>query len=77
MQTLEIVPSYHPNQFKEKLLNQTSENGEKSNLATNFDPSDPNLGPPKFFSRVLLLLDDIVASYHCMQFEGKPMIQTE
>ena len=49
MQTLEIVPSYHPNQFKEKLLNQTSENGEKPNLATNFDPSDPNLGPPNFF----------------------------
>ena len=46
MQTLEIVPSYHPNQLKEKLLNQTSENGEKPNLATNFDPSDPNLGPP-------------------------------
>ena len=30
---------------------------------------------PKYFLWILPLLDDIVASYYCMQFQGKRIIQ--
>ena len=42
---LGIVPSYHSVQFKGKLLNQTLDNGKKTNFGPNFGQSDPNLGP--------------------------------
>ena len=40
-QQLDIVPSYHPLQFKGKLINQTLENGKKTNFR-------PKFGPPVF-----------------------------
>ena len=43
-----IVPSYYPMQFKEKLLSHTWENGEKHNFGPNFDPFGQNVGP-RFF----------------------------
>ena len=46
---LDIVASYHCMQFKEKLMNQTWENGEKTNFGPNFGVFDPNLGPKIFF----------------------------
>ena len=39
-----IVPSYHPTHFKGKLMNQTGENGEKTNFGLHFGLFDPNLG---------------------------------
>ena len=42
-----------------------------------FSPFGPNLGPKFFFRRFYLYqMLDIVASYHCMQFEGKLKNQT-
>ena len=41
-----IVPSYHPMQFNEKLVNQAWENNKKTNFGSDFDP---NLVPPKDF----------------------------
>ena len=60
-------------QFEGKLMNQTWENGQK-----------PSFGPdlaflaqiwsPNFFCRFYLYqMLDIVASYHCMQFQGNQM----
>ena len=43
-------------QFKGKLMNQTSENGEKSNFGPNFGSFGPNFAP-KFFPWILPLLD--------------------
>ena len=48
---LEIVPSYHPRQFKGKLKNKTWENGKKTNLRPNFGQVGLNLGPQNFFCR--------------------------
>ena len=51
---LDIVPSYHPMQFKGKLMNQTRENYKKK---TNFRPYfGSTFVPQKFFSWVLRLL---------------------
>ena len=53
-------------------MNQTSENGEKTNFALFW----PKLGPKRFFSWFLpYLMLYIVASYHCMEFQGKLMNQ--
>ena len=61
-------------QFKRKLKNQTSENSEKRNFGPDFGP---NSGPPNFFRGFYLyLMLDIVASYHCIQSQGKLMNQT-
>ena len=70
---LDIVSSYHPIQFKGKLMNQIWENGKKHNLMPDFSL---NLGP-KMFLRVLRLL----VVRHCskvssMQFKGKLMNQS-
>ena len=46
---LDIVPSYHPMQFKGKLMNQTRENKEKLNFGSDFGLFDPNLGSKNFF----------------------------
>ena len=70
-----IVPSYHSMQFKGKLMNQTWENGKKTDSGTNFDLFVPNLGP-QFFLWVLPLLVVclyIIASYNCVIFQGKLM----
>ena len=58
---LDIVPSYHYMQFKEKLMNQTWENGKKTNFRPDLGFFGPNLGPQFFF----------------MQFQGKLKIQTQ
>ena len=42
--------------FKQKLMNQTSQNGEKPNFWPGFGSFDPNLGP-NFFSLILPLAD--------------------
>ena len=46
---LDIVPTYRPMQFKEKLMNQTWENKKKPNFGSNFGLFGPNLGPLNFF----------------------------
>ena len=47
-------------QLQEKLMNQTWENDEK-----------PSFGPKLFTEFYLYYMLDNVASYHCMQFQGK------
>ena len=42
-------------QFKEKLMNQTSENGEKPNFGLDFGLFRPNLWPEFFFMEFILL----------------------
>ena len=68
---LDIVPSYHPMQFKGKLMNQTWENGKKPNFGPEFGPHLV----PRNFARGFYLYQMlyIIASYHCMQFQGKLM----
>ena len=44
-QLLDIVTSYHPMQFKGKLINQTWENAKKYNFGPNFGTFGPNLLP--------------------------------
>ena len=58
-------------------MNQTWENDKKPNFGTDFDPFAWNLGSKTFFHGFYLYyMLDIVASYHCMQFQGKLMNQT-
>ena len=73
---LNIVASYHCMQFQGKLMNQTWENVKKPSFGPNFGPFGPNLGPKTFFRGIYLSkMLHIVASYHCMQFQGKLMNQ--
>ena len=61
-------------QIKQKLMQQTWENGKKTNFQPNFGMFDPNLGPQKFFCEFYLYKQlDIVPSYHPIQFHGKVM----
>ena len=46
---LDIVASYHRMQYQGKLMNQTWENGKKTNFESNFGLFGPNLGPLIFF----------------------------
>ena len=74
---VDIVAIYHRMQFQGQLMNQTRENGKKPSFRTNFGPFGPNLGPKNFFHRLYLYyMLEIVASYHCMKFQGKLMNQT-
>ena len=74
---LDIVASYHCMQFQGKLMNQTWENGKKSSFEPNFGPFGPNLDPKIFFRGFYLnWMLDIIASYHCMQLQGKLMNKT-
>ena len=61
-------------------MDQTWENGKKKNkliLGLVLVHFDPKLVPPKFFCGLYLyLMVYIVASYHCMQFQGKLINQT-
>ena len=58
-------------------MNQTWENGKKPSFETNFGPFGLNLGLKIFFHRFdLFYMLDIVASYHCMQFQGLLTNQT-
>ena len=75
---LDIVGSYHCMQFQGKLMNQAWERKwqKKPSFGTNIDPFGTNLGPKNFFHTFYLYYIDIVASYHCMRFQGKLMNQT-
>ena len=74
---LDIIASYHCMNFQEKLMNQTWENGKKPSFGTDFGPFGPNLGTKIFFHEFYLYyMLDIVASYHCMQFQVKLINQT-
>ena len=56
---------------------QTWKNDKKPNFGPNFDQFGPNLGPQIFFRGFYLYqMLDIIANYHCMQFQGKLMNQT-
>ena len=59
-------------------MNQASENREKPNFGPDFDSLGPNLGLRHFFCRFFLCqMLGIVASYLRIQFQEKPMIQTQ
>ena len=56
-------------------MNQTRENGHEN--CANFTSFGSNQDPQSFFRKFYLYqMLNIVASYHCRQFEGKLMIQT-
>ena len=59
-------------------MNQTWENGKKSNLGPNFDTFGLNLDLKKFFVGFIHLHEmlEIVPSYRCIQFQGKLINQT-
>ena len=67
---LDIVASYHRNQFQGKLMMQTQENGKMSVM-----PVGPKFGPPIifFFLKNLAPSD---TSYHHEQYQKKLMIQS-
>ena len=65
-------PYYHPMQFKGKLMNQTWENEKNPSFMPDFGHFGLHLGPKNFFCGFFLYcMLDIVASYHCMQYQGK------
>ena len=63
---LDIVPSYHPMQFKGKLMNQTWGKSKKPNFGPNFGLFWPKFGLPKNFlvgftsTRCFILLQAII-----------------
>ena len=58
--------------FKEKLVKQTWENGKKPNFEPDFGLFGLSLGSPSFFwGFYLYWMLQIVANYHCMQFQEK------
>ena len=64
-------------QFIGKLMYQTGKNDIKPSFGPDFGPFGTNLGHKNFFHGFsLYYMLDIVASYHCMQFQGKLMNQT-
>ena len=65
-------------QFQGKLLNQTWENEKKqTNFGPDFGSFGPNLDPEELFREFYLYyMLHIVASYHCMLFQGKLINQT-
>ena len=65
-------------QFKEKLVSQTWQNSKKPNFWSGFGRIDPSLGHQIFFRGFYLYeMLDIVAGYHFLEFQGKPMTQTQ
>ena len=73
---LDIVASYHCMQIQGILVNQTWENDKKTSFGSDFGPFGPKLGPKSYFHEFYLYyMLDIVASYHCMQFQEKLMNQ--
>ena len=75
---LDIVPSYHPNQFKEKLISQNEENVKNLILGPIWTHL-AQIQAPIFFFRNLYPYQklDIVASYHPRQFQEKLISQAE
>ena len=78
-QRLDIGPSYHPIQFKEKLENQRLEIAKKTpNFRPDFGLFELNLGSKIVFRGCnLYCMLKIVNSHHCMQLQQKRMIQTQ
>ena len=73
---LDIVASYHCMELQGKLMKQTWGNSKKPTFGTILAPLH-QIKPQIFFHRFYLYyMLDIVASYHCMQFQGKLMKQT-
>ena len=74
---LDIVATYHYIHFQGKLMNQTSEKGKKkkkTSFRAHFSLFWPKFGhQKKFCVFYLYLMLCIVASYQCMQFQGKLM----
>ena len=59
-------------------MNQTWENDKKPNFNPNFSSFGPNVDSQKFFRNFYLYcMLDLFASYHCLQIQGKLMIQTQ
>ena len=56
-------------------MNQTLENGKKTNFGTNFGLFNPKLGPNFFCGFHLYHELDIVPRYHPMQFNRNQMNQ--
>ena len=77
MKIIELVPRHNPIQLIGKIKTQTWENGKKPNFGVDLGSFDPNLGPQFFFVGFTSMMFDIVASYHCMQFQWRPMSQTQ
>ena len=75
---LGIVPSYHPMQFKEKLISQNEENVKNLILGPIWTHL-AQIQAPIFFFRNLYPYQklDIVASYHPRQFQEKLISQAE
>ena len=52
--------------------------GKKTNFGLDFDPFGQNLDLKYFFREFYLCqMLEVVASYHCIQFQEKLMIQTQ
>ena len=75
-QVLYTVASYHCMRFQGKLINQTWENSKNPSFTPNFGPFCSNLDPQKISVDFISLMLHIIASYHCMQFQGNLMNQT-
>ena len=50
---LDIVASYYPIQFQEKLMIQTQENGKKPYFGPDLGPLGPNSSHQKFFIKLV------------------------
>ena len=75
---LDIVASHHRMQFKGNLLGKIWENDKKTNFWSDFGSFDLNVRPKNLFRGFYFhQMLNIVASYHCMQFQKKLMIQTQ
>ena len=75
-----IVASYHCMQFQVKLINQTWENGKKKlSFRNHFGPlAQIRQKKKKDFGVLYIYLTlDIIANYHCMQFQGKLITKLE
>ena len=68
---LGFVASYYCMQFQAKLICQTWENSKKPTSGTILAPLVQILARNFFQKFYLYYILDIVASYHCMQFQGK------
>ena len=67
-------------QFQVKLINQTWENGKKNLVSGTILALWPKLGKKKkkdFGVLYIYLTLDIIANYHCMQFQGKLITKLE
>ena len=74
---LYVVASYHWMKFQEKIMNQTWENLKNLVMGQLLVPFTKIWDQKKFTRRFYIyLVLDIIASYQCMQFQGKLMNQT-